>query len=78
MTVVVMRGGDQDPNTQREERRTRRRQPMISQGESGPADFPGSPVVMNLPSNATTRFTPGWGTKIPPASRESKSMCFKY
>ena len=31
-------------------------------------DFPGGPVVKNLPSNAgDTGLIPGWGTKIPHA-----------
>ena len=31
-------------------------------------DFPGGPVVKNLPSNAgNTGLIPGWGTKIPRA-----------
>ena len=31
-------------------------------------DFPGGPVVENLPSNAgDTGLIPGWGTKIPHA-----------
>ena len=33
-----------------------------------PGDFPGGPVVRNLPSNAgDTGSIPGWGTKIPHA-----------
>ena len=32
-------------------------------------DFPGDPVVKNLPSNAgDTSSVPGWGTKIPHAA----------
>ena len=32
-------------------------------------DFPGGPVVKNLPSNAgDVGLIPGWGTKIPRAS----------
>ena len=34
----------------------------------GNRDFPGGPVVKNLPSNAGyTGSIPGWGTKIPHA-----------
>ena len=34
-------------------------------------DFPGGPVVKNLPSNAgDVGWIPGWGTKIPQASEE--------
>ena len=33
-------------------------------------DFPSSPVVKPLPSNAEgTGSIPGWGTKIPPATQ---------
>ena len=33
-------------------------------------DFPGGPVVKNLPSNAGDESSiPSWGTKIPHASR---------
>ena len=34
-------------------------------------DFPGGPVVKNMPSNAGERgLIPGWGTKIPHAARQ--------
>ena len=40
-----------------------------------PGDFPGGPVVKNLPSNAgDTGSTPGQGTKIPHAT-EQPSPC---
>ena len=34
----------------------------------GSGDFPGDPVVKNLPSNARDSLIPGWGTKIPHAT----------
>ena len=34
-------------------------------------NFPGGPVVKNLPSNAAdVSSSPGWGTKIPHISRQ--------
>ena len=37
-------------------------------------DFPGGPVMVNPPSNATdTGSIPGWGTKTPRAS--TKTQC---
>ena len=37
----------------------------------GRKDFPGAPVVKNLPSNAgDVGSSPGWGTKIPHATRQ--------
>ena len=37
--------------------------------ENPPRDFPGGPVVKNLPSNAgDAGLIPGWGTKIPRAT----------
>ena len=38
---------------------------------SSSKDFPGGPVVKNLPCNAGDMgLIPGWGTKIPPASEQ--------
>ena len=38
-------------------------------------DFPGGPVVMNLPSNSgDASLIPGWGAKIPTCRGASKSM----
>ena len=48
-------------------------------------DFPGSPVVKILPSNASSACsTPGWGGKIPHASQPKhqnirwKQYCIKF
>ena len=39
-------------------------------------DFPGSPVVRNLPRNeGDTGLIPGWGTKIPRAAGKLKPFC---
>ena len=50
-----------------------------------PWDFPGGPVVKNLPSNAGDAGSiPGWGTKIPHAAGQAslrttttELMCLK-
>ena len=42
-------------------------------------DFPGSPVVKNLPANARdTGSILSAGTKIPPACGATKRVCHKY
>ena len=41
-------------------------------------DFPGGPVIKNLPCNAGDAGSiPGWGTKIPHVV-EQLSMCYNY
>ena len=42
-------------------------------------DFPGGPVVKNLPSNAgDASSNPGWETKIPHAVGSTEPMCSNY
>ena len=45
----------------------------------GERDFPGGPVVKNLPSNAGDASSiPGWGTEIPRATGSTKPMHHSY
>ena len=42
-------------------------------------DFPGGPVVQNLPCNAgNVGSIPGWGTKIPHVVGATEPMCLNY
>ena len=56
----------QHPNASKSGIRSRDENEMIEAGLSG--DFPGGPLVMNLPWHAEAAGSvPGWGTKIPHA-----------